>query len=1766
MPHIINIKRIFAAITLLAFMTNGLLMPAYAQGVSELPVPGTMVNVSPAFEPVLIKGIKVHPQNPFLFDFIIDTGNSLQTNQETLQQESQRLIKYFLTSLTIPEKDLWVNLSPYEKDRLIAPNLGETEMGRDMLAQDYILKQLTASLIYPEKSLGKDFWNKVYAKAQALYGTTDIPVNTFNKVWIVADKADVFERSNTAYVIGAHLKVMLEEDYLSRKQHNVAAQHAGPVQDTTHTLASQIVREIVLPEIEKEVNTGKNFAPLRQMYYSMILATWYKDALKEALLTQIYGNQNKVTIGINASDPTEKEQIFKRYLEAYKKGVFNYIKDDIDSTTKEPIAKKYFSGGLEINVDAAMRVFHDQLPPGEEPESTGNTFDVTAFVNPVEGNEQDRIWALRKNAFLNDRNLKQLPPEVLKIAEAYFDNIHQLSKTTPSWNYLTAATQRKALIKSIKTIVSDKVEAYLKFNNLVLYMPVKPEVQKVEKDAFLKTDWESDQAMIGEVEFHQIRDRSLYRFGWVKKLTPEEARDQTKKVMSLKSIDKTIFSPSEVFDVFFRLSAGDANEGSAIYDIYVRPQESRSLASINEQNFYKGFIKLTFKNQKLVFWDEPDISPSRQDVFPWLKDFLYEKLKSIEHLSFAGEVISQRDDFAMISNHRKDPQIFAIRSVKKALRLLSNMEVRMVAAKTILKKPKLFSKRDLALAKEAVNQAIRYPNYTVDEARLTAIEIILDQNQNPDFKSLVPSAIKNLKDMFIKPQSRPINLRAAFLMLKYRNIEDLGNYTTLAQNNILQRLGREDLDGLEAARATLLSNDSIFNTHRMDAWLAMDNYLSASKETKYLTGPNLLWILTVLDVAVLKWDEWSLSKQITQKEWLSNLVDALFFNKDKPRIDPFLRANGSNIILTYANDMAMMGFEDEPGDITEFLAGERLRVYEAINSLTFGSPFVEITSQQIHDIALENGLKEAQVTEVMEHTLGMHKSEDGTWSGFNVNHLDDQFNGREDESDFSMNSDQSNKQYAFDRIGETLRELQRLKENLKIVEDQLRSAPSDPKLLAQKEEINKDIATMEEKGRRLGKVLGDHDQAMNSSNSDRSLVLFNAPASSNQLAILEPEIESEAGIPVLDIQFKYAPQESPITHYVSADPMFGGGFPNKIAFNQYSSALQSVNIPQTKEIMTKFFQSKYGHRLRKALGKLGIQSITVDLIPPETWDDYDYAFAVRHIIHEQNSLYVAVNAGMASNPISGIVAMISGITSTSWGKDVLSSEGLVLKNEEDPLPTITKPSLPPYFVLIQILKQVNILPETASERLEREAFPYQNQLHQMLTEKAPSNDIHQLAQLLWEQLPEEGGSLPGAIYMRDKKTYTEIDISANDEKPDFRLKDTDIRSYIRQLRKPGAFRLHYTHRVNRNSPSNPFIDIDINQLFGDQINKLLDLRVKDDEALKQRVDQVERKVMGLHELISRLITRSAEYEILTFEGGASFKTNNPQAVLQTPPQLEAPRDEAMTGKKEMRNGGYATEQEVVTVQQILSQILAIDKQEHGFYTPLLEEVYQMAKRPAYAPSPWNEEKLAKVTGFDNLLKFQNRDIVLSSIYGDMLERAIGPVFKGEQYQQKEVPLVKASSFVDSRLKRALGDENFIAQLELHAQKYFATASDLKNVKGNASAAPYLERLDQLDNDETALVKTAIRKFRIQIEFNKEALKWNLVDNAMGTDFTKGGIDLNREQMQMNVQKEGKGVQMQFDPAILERIKKEGFEGLEFKIQSIQPVSNLSHFLGIEKSL
>lgn len=173
--------------------------PTSQQWASELHLttPGQMVKTSNLYNPTLIKGLRIYPNNPLRFDFILETGDA-QTVDSFLYEESNRLIKYFLASLTIPEKDLWVNLSPFEKQRIIPDKFGITEMGRDLLAQDYVLKQLTASMMYPEDKLGEHFWNDVRQKIVQKYGSDELQMDTFIKVWIVPDNAVVYENGDTA--------------------------------------------------------------------------------------------------------------------------------------------------------------------------------------------------------------------------------------------------------------------------------------------------------------------------------------------------------------------------------------------------------------------------------------------------------------------------------------------------------------------------------------------------------------------------------------------------------------------------------------------------------------------------------------------------------------------------------------------------------------------------------------------------------------------------------------------------------------------------------------------------------------------------------------------------------------------------------------------------------------------------------------------------------------------------------------------------------------------------------------------------------------------------------------------------------------------------------------------------------------------------------------------------------------------------------------------------------------------------------------------------------------------------------------------------------------------------------------------------------------------------------------------------------------------------------------------------------------------------------
>jgi hypothetical protein len=328
----------------------------------------------------VLRGMRVYPAKPFEFDVVVDSRD-----RHTLdQKETSLLIKYFLTCLTVPEQDLWVNLSPYEHGRIIPNELSLTDAGNTLLEQDKMLKELASSLTYPDAHLGKKFWEQIYKKAYEKFGITNLPLNTYNKVWIVPDKAIVYDMGDSALIGETHLKVMLEEDYVALKRHSEAASpiktfgvklrateeskgalrsFAGAQDDKSYSIAAQITREIILPTLEKEINDGKNFAPVRQVFHSMILAAWFKRVLKRNILSSVYVNKKKIS-GVDDVSKDAKEQIYKQYLRMYKVGAYNFIREDIDPVSQQVVPRKYFSGGLSFG--SINGILHLLRTPGYE--------------------------------------------------------------------------------------------------------------------------------------------------------------------------------------------------------------------------------------------------------------------------------------------------------------------------------------------------------------------------------------------------------------------------------------------------------------------------------------------------------------------------------------------------------------------------------------------------------------------------------------------------------------------------------------------------------------------------------------------------------------------------------------------------------------------------------------------------------------------------------------------------------------------------------------------------------------------------------------------------------------------------------------------------------------------------------------------------------------------------------------------------------------------------------------------------------------------------------------------------------------------------------------------------------------------------------------------------------------------------------------------------------------------------------------------------------
>ncbi|MDD5610744.1 MAG: HEAT repeat domain-containing protein [Candidatus Omnitrophica bacterium] len=296
--------------------------PALASHLQQISFTSSLTS----FNPPILRFLNVERDNPYnYFNFLLDKGDSHLTTSN-LNKEAEKLISYFKIGIALPNENFWVNLKPNEKESILPQDLERTDLGKVLLEADLRLKKDAARLLHPEHPQGKIFWSKIFQKLG-----NNAQVTTQNRLWIVPDKAEVWQTEDGVLVVESSLKVLLENEYLKKTP-----------QDDTQAFAENLMKETILPELTKEVNTISAYAGLRQVYNALILAQWFKQQYqgKSAPLAANIGRG--LTEDLISATPWSKEDIWQQYIRSLQQGEYK------TKVAQGNIQIQYFSGGIDF--------------------------------------------------------------------------------------------------------------------------------------------------------------------------------------------------------------------------------------------------------------------------------------------------------------------------------------------------------------------------------------------------------------------------------------------------------------------------------------------------------------------------------------------------------------------------------------------------------------------------------------------------------------------------------------------------------------------------------------------------------------------------------------------------------------------------------------------------------------------------------------------------------------------------------------------------------------------------------------------------------------------------------------------------------------------------------------------------------------------------------------------------------------------------------------------------------------------------------------------------------------------------------------------------------------------------------------------------------------------------------------------------------------------------------------------------------------------------
>ncbi|MCM8771378.1 MAG: hypothetical protein NC936_05930, partial [Candidatus Omnitrophica bacterium] len=325
-------KKVFISFILTSFLSQQL---CFAAGSSPLELGPTLAShlqqigftssLTP-FNPPILRFLSVNHDNPYnYFNFLLDKGDSHLTTAN-LNKEAEKLLTYFKIGISLPNENFWVNLKPQDKDNILPPELEKTDLGKVLLEADLRLKKDAARILHPQHPKGKIFWERLFQELG-----NNIQINTQNRLWIVPDKAQIWQVEDGVLIVEATLAVMLENEYLKKSP-----------QDKVQASAEALMKEIIIPELTKEINTIQAYAELRQVYNALILAQWFKQQYRGKEAPLAANIDRGLTEDLISKTSWYKENIWQEYAKSLKQGEYKA------NIPQGQVQLQYFSGGIDF--------------------------------------------------------------------------------------------------------------------------------------------------------------------------------------------------------------------------------------------------------------------------------------------------------------------------------------------------------------------------------------------------------------------------------------------------------------------------------------------------------------------------------------------------------------------------------------------------------------------------------------------------------------------------------------------------------------------------------------------------------------------------------------------------------------------------------------------------------------------------------------------------------------------------------------------------------------------------------------------------------------------------------------------------------------------------------------------------------------------------------------------------------------------------------------------------------------------------------------------------------------------------------------------------------------------------------------------------------------------------------------------------------------------------------------------------------------------------